>query len=204
MANSFYASELTATQQQTARGHREDGTPITENRRYAELSAMGLWTTPTDYVQFVRSVLDARTADGGIISKKLAQGATTSQYGMRSLVFHFSENGQLYFGGNFYGYYFTMAANPSADWVSVAGGGLETDKGIERFAHRMHLPAWLRRMDVHPMRRTVKLAPERSSSQCPVMPSLGRRVRSFLPPRQTSEDFTFKLANQRQLGNPVL
>jgi hypothetical protein len=28
----------------------------------------------------------------------------------------------------------------------------------------------------------------------PVKPSLGRRVRSFLPPRQTSEDFTFELA----------
>ncbi|MBC6992723.1 serine hydrolase domain-containing protein [Neolewinella lacunae] len=121
MRNSFYALQLTPSQLVNAAvGHEEDGRPILENRRYAELSAMGLWTTPSDFARFGRAILEARKGANPILGRELALAGTTAQYGFNSLLFHVDEQGMVYSGGNFFGYFFIMNMDVAANWVSVA------------------------------------------------------------------------------------
>ncbi len=121
MDHSFYALQLTPRQRaKAAVGHEEDGQPILENRRYAELSAMGLWTTPSDFARFGRAILEARKGTNPILGRELALAGTAAQYGFNSLLFHVDEQGMVYSGGNFFGYYFIMNMDLGADWVSVA------------------------------------------------------------------------------------
>jgi CubicO group peptidase (beta-lactamase class C family) len=123
MAHSFYATELDPDRSAaTARGHFEDGTPVPGGyRRYPELAAAGLWTTPTDYAKLVRYVMDAaKGRDNRLLSREMAQAGITPARGFRSLLFHVNKYGNLYWGGNCKGFYANMQAWLEEDCIAVA------------------------------------------------------------------------------------
>ncbi len=122
LEHSFYATELTAEQAKSvAQGHLDDGEPMPDGyRRYVVHADAGLWTTAVDYVKLMRSLLDSNAGKtGGLLRPATVRMAMAERWGHRSLLFHVSENGLPYWGGNAKGYYFSMQAHPEENWVSV-------------------------------------------------------------------------------------
>lgn len=122
LKNTFYATELNEAQATRAlMGHTDSGQPLSGGyRRYVALGAAGLWTTAQDYVTFTRAILDSSAGQADcILSPEIVSMALADRYGHRSLLFHLSDKGLPYWGGNARGYYFTMQAHPAEDWVAV-------------------------------------------------------------------------------------
>ncbi len=123
MEHSFYATELTTEQQaQAAVGHDQEGIAIPgDYRRFPELAAAGLWTTPADYARLVLHVMKAaRGEDNRFLTQATALKSVTAQQGYRSLLFHINEQGGIYWGGNTAGYFTAMQANMQDNYVMVA------------------------------------------------------------------------------------
>ncbi|MCB0589204.1 MAG: beta-lactamase family protein, partial [Phaeodactylibacter sp.] len=123
MDHSFYAAELSPEQEKVAAmGHDKSGAPLPGGyRRYTELAAMGLWTTPRDYALLVRHIIRAaKGKDNRFLKRETAHAGLTRQSGYRSLLFHIDDNGGIYWGGNAKGYFTAMQANLDEDYIMVA------------------------------------------------------------------------------------
>ena len=123
MRHSFYATELEAGQEKEfALGHNQSGATLPGGyRRYPELAAAGLWTTPADYALFVQHVIRAaKGEDNRFLKPATAKAGLTSQTGYRSLLFHIQQDGLIYWGGNAKGYFTAMQASLKDDYVMVA------------------------------------------------------------------------------------
>ena len=123
MKHSFYATELNAGQEQeVALGHDPSGATLPGGyRRYPELAATGLWTTPADYALFVQHVIRAaKGEDNRFLKQATARAGLTAQTGYRSLLFHVGKDGLIYWGGNTKGYFTAMQASLKDDYVMVA------------------------------------------------------------------------------------
>lgn len=123
MQHSFYATELDDKQEQAAAlGHDRSGATLPGGyRRYPELAAMGLWTTPADYTRFVRHVIRAAEGrDNRFLKPATARAGLTAQSAYRSLLFHVSEDGLIYWGGNARGYFTAMQASLADGYIMAA------------------------------------------------------------------------------------
>ncbi|MEM9931247.1 MAG: serine hydrolase domain-containing protein, partial [Bacteroidota bacterium] len=122
LEQSFYTSELSPEQEQlAAMGHDKAGKMLPGGyRRYVALADAGLWTTASDYARLTRALLNVMAGEeGGVLRPETVKMALADRYGHRSLLFHLSDSGLPYWGGNAKGYYFTMQAHPAENWVSV-------------------------------------------------------------------------------------
>ncbi|MCO6480909.1 MAG: serine hydrolase [Phaeodactylibacter sp.] len=123
MRHSFYAVELSDSQVEAAAlGHDKSGATLPGGyRRYPELAAMGLWTTPADYARFVHHVIQAaKGKDNRFLKPATARAGLTAQSSYRSLLFHVNKDGLIYWGGNAKGYFTAMQASLADDYIMAA------------------------------------------------------------------------------------
>jgi Beta-lactamase len=124
MKSSFFATDLTPTQQATASiGYEKNGKPTPDNYyRYAEQGFGGAWSTAEDYAKFVGHVVKAaRGEDNTLLSKAMAKSAVESTANGRCLMFAGGENGGgNYFGGAPQGFRTQTEFNVAENWVVVA------------------------------------------------------------------------------------
>jgi len=101
MKNTFLAADVAPSwQDRAASGHQRDGTLLSEKwRRYPELAAKGLWTTPTDMALFLCELMAAaKGATGKFISPAAARAMLTAQAASRGFGFIVEGSGDdLYF-----------------------------------------------------------------------------------------------------------
>jgi CubicO group peptidase (beta-lactamase class C family) len=118
----FYATELLPGQRKQAiMGRLENGEAVKDGyKRYVAQADAGLWTNAKDYTKLVRALLDIkRGKEQSILQPKTVEMAFAEHYGHRSLLSHLDKGGNPYWGGNAKGYYFTMQAHFTEDWVAV-------------------------------------------------------------------------------------
>lgn len=117
----FYAAELPTNRlAQAAGGHNEDGSKLPGNYLRYTVGCHGLWATPLDYLRLVREILAIQQGKTeSILRPETAKMAMERAYGHRSLLFHLSDDGNPYWGGNAKGFFFNMQVDLKNDWVSV-------------------------------------------------------------------------------------
>ncbi len=124
MKLSFFATDLTASQQATASiGYEKNGKPTPDNYyRYAEQGFSGAWSTAEDYARFVGHIVKAaRGEDNTLLSQKMAKLAVEATPNTRCLMFAGGENGGgNYFGGAPQGFRTQTEFNVAENWVVVA------------------------------------------------------------------------------------
>ncbi|MFK7971705.1 MAG: serine hydrolase domain-containing protein [Bacteroidia bacterium] len=128
MDDSEFGVELSDEDEaKAAHGYLEGGKPIKGGyRRYPELGASGMWSTPRDFCKLVRHVMDAAAGkDNRLLSVELAKQGMTRALGHRSLIFHINDNGDVYWGGNAKGFFMSMQAWPEKGMVAVAACNLD-------------------------------------------------------------------------------
>ena len=121
MSSSFYATELSNQQAAQAASGTIKGRAL-ENayKRYEALGAAGLWSTAKDISKLVRHVMNAaKGIDNRILSIEDATTGLTKQHGFCSLIFHVSDGGNIYGGGNSKGFYTCLEADLKTGLVQV-------------------------------------------------------------------------------------
>jgi len=139
MKNSTYQQPLPKKfWSNTAKAHHTNGELIVGNwHTYPELTAAGLWTTPTDLAKFAIEIMLSRAGKSNkILSKEITNKMLTRVHGNNGLGFNLGGNGESFYlshGGSNEGYKCNLIAFPEKGQGAVimtngdGGGNLSSE-----------------------------------------------------------------------------